>query len=493
MCLTNLFTDIADAIRSKKGTTDGIIAENFPSEILSIETSGGETTTSEGAKIFKTIEEMNSSSNNSEGDYAVVIGDSYKGVEQTSAITSLKFPETVVLDSAQTSTNNGIFQDDSGTRYRIYVTSTQAYFMNYTTYEYIARYTSSDGITYTRTTDLETYEFESPIRYITNTWYDVFSKFLVCRGKAFLGLYDYQKVNVENTLFCSNFDNKDNPRCFLLDFKNNELPEELADTSDNENGLYHYRTYFIYESEFLYTTNTGIDVYKPTKYKVLFFNYTNTASQRSFLFQYYKYNNDFMVAGYINTSSATSSKPCVGLSILSFENGVETITHYTESQMANLLKTAVHNSSWTYKLFSEIDFDNTTYMFETAGYGKSVSIRNNSTLASASGGVTILTIDTLPATEYSSYTGMIQSATNATKLGFVPTNINNLDATENDILKDKVAYTNTGIVVGVANSSEQLENQLAEIETQTATQTEIVETQTTSLNELSDLVDSKLV
>lgn len=39
--LTSLFTDIADAIRAKKGTSDTIIADNFPSEIASIPSGGG--------------------------------------------------------------------------------------------------------------------------------------------------------------------------------------------------------------------------------------------------------------------------------------------------------------------------------------------------------------------------------------------------------------------------------------------------------------------
>lgn len=38
MTLTELFKDIADAIREKKGTTESIVAEDFPEEIESIET-----------------------------------------------------------------------------------------------------------------------------------------------------------------------------------------------------------------------------------------------------------------------------------------------------------------------------------------------------------------------------------------------------------------------------------------------------------------------
>ena len=42
MSLTDFFTQIANAIRSKDGTTDPILATNFPQRILDIPSSGGE-------------------------------------------------------------------------------------------------------------------------------------------------------------------------------------------------------------------------------------------------------------------------------------------------------------------------------------------------------------------------------------------------------------------------------------------------------------------
>lgn len=51
MTLTELFTNIANAIREKKGTTEKIVAENFPSEIESI--SGGEKTVLPDGTKFK--------------------------------------------------------------------------------------------------------------------------------------------------------------------------------------------------------------------------------------------------------------------------------------------------------------------------------------------------------------------------------------------------------------------------------------------------------
>lgn len=44
MSLTELFTNIANAIRAKTGSTEPIIAEDFPSAIEAIEAGGGKTT-----------------------------------------------------------------------------------------------------------------------------------------------------------------------------------------------------------------------------------------------------------------------------------------------------------------------------------------------------------------------------------------------------------------------------------------------------------------
>ena len=94
--LSSFLTDVADAIREKKGTQNQIPAENFDTEIKSIETGtkinnqdkditkNGTYTADEGytglgtvivnvpIKLFKTKEEMNNSTGNAEGDLAIV-------------------------------------------------------------------------------------------------------------------------------------------------------------------------------------------------------------------------------------------------------------------------------------------------------------------------------------------------------------------------------------------------------------------------------------
>lgn len=67
MTLTELFTNIANAIREKKGTTESIVAEDFPSEIESI-SGGEETVLPDGIKFkestFSSIDLSNADTSN---------------------------------------------------------------------------------------------------------------------------------------------------------------------------------------------------------------------------------------------------------------------------------------------------------------------------------------------------------------------------------------------------------------------------------------------
>lgn len=59
--LTSLFSDIADAIRAKTGSSETIVADDFPTAIANIPTGGGGITTTEVANATGTTLEITSS------------------------------------------------------------------------------------------------------------------------------------------------------------------------------------------------------------------------------------------------------------------------------------------------------------------------------------------------------------------------------------------------------------------------------------------------
>lgn len=216
--LTSFLGDVADAIREKKGTTEEIPAEQFDTEILSIETGGteinnqdktvtengvyiadegytglGEVTVNvqaDGVKLFKTEEEMQSDTTAEEGDLAVVYGKEDMLTIESSQFQIGVFPKTVILPSRPS-----MWVSDMGMTGYQYVDTTlninspmgrlsvQPTYMNFSmakagtagnTLMYIT-YSSEDGITYT-VSDTSSYglveeddryvcDFESPINW----------------------------------------------------------------------------------------------------------------------------------------------------------------------------------------------------------------------------------------------------------------------------------------------------------------------------------------
>ena len=67
--LTSLFSDIADSIRGKTGSSATIVADDFPTAIANIPTGGGGITTTEVANATGTTLEITSSSGSGEVAY----------------------------------------------------------------------------------------------------------------------------------------------------------------------------------------------------------------------------------------------------------------------------------------------------------------------------------------------------------------------------------------------------------------------------------------
>ena len=165
-------------------------------------------------KLFNTINEMQNSSGNQDGDLAVVYKSEENNITENTEFQIGIFPETVVLPSAVTSSSSLSFYSLDSTKYfDCYgsLSSSSFYINGYSNSSYIdIRYTSSDGITYTRTTFQKNDEtiignkmdFDVIIKFGSSwgggyTWNDAFGYFIKSRLTIFNGLFQYQ-VNSYN-------------------------------------------------------------------------------------------------------------------------------------------------------------------------------------------------------------------------------------------------------------------------------------------------------
>ena len=226
--LENFLTDVAGAIKTKKGTTDKILAANFDIEIKSIETGtkinnqdkditkNGTYTADEGytglgtvivnvpqtgdvpIKLFKTVEEMNNSTGSKEGDLAVVYREEIQPITEESEFDSCTFPQTVVLKEAFTDNIYGRFRavDSSSGRFdgNCDLSKKSFRFDGFGDTMVRVQYTSSDGITYTRTDGgEELQEFGTVIKYEPmGPWNNVIGNFMKIGGNHFEGIYTYK-------------------------------------------------------------------------------------------------------------------------------------------------------------------------------------------------------------------------------------------------------------------------------------------------------------
>ena len=193
--LTTLFTDIANAIREKKGTTDSIVAETFPVEIQNISVGGA---TVEGMQQFISEDEMQEQGIKEYGKLATVYGATVSNMTASTEIQHITFPKTVVLPEAVTESTYCMIMS-MGTEYgegNIELSPTYfAFFFNSTGVGIRAEYSSTDGITYTRTdTRPETLDFGMPVgcaKGYEDMWDDNFGYFAQCSIPYYGGIFNY--------------------------------------------------------------------------------------------------------------------------------------------------------------------------------------------------------------------------------------------------------------------------------------------------------------
>lgn len=147
----------------------------------------------ETIKLFDTADAMQASTGNVIGDLAVVYSDATEAITQTTQINTLSFPEVVNLDTAITSPISA-YLVDAEDRYnrlcQLNLSKTTFIVRDYRTYANIARYSSSDGITYTRTTTATSFELSTSAKFY-GTWNDAYVYFLQNIIYNFEGIFKY--------------------------------------------------------------------------------------------------------------------------------------------------------------------------------------------------------------------------------------------------------------------------------------------------------------
>ena len=156
--------------------------------------SGG--TASSGIKQFSTIEEMQADTTAKEGDLAVVYRSEIHNATVDSKFQVATFPDTVVLDTAITGNVEVRYRAvDSSKMFDCMGSLDSSRFMMdcYSeTGEVRIEYTSSDGITYTRTDNTgNPVDFGTEIYYAyTDMWNNAIGKFIQVCENVFEGLYE---------------------------------------------------------------------------------------------------------------------------------------------------------------------------------------------------------------------------------------------------------------------------------------------------------------
>ena len=196
--MTGLQTNLITILNEKETK---IIPENIKKDVIVLgvtgayEGSGGGTV--EGVKQFSTIGEMQADTTAKEGDLAIVYRSGMQNANEDSQFRTATFPDTVVLDTVMTDfVNLTYIAVDSSKIFNCWGVLDSSSFMmecNTETGSIRIEYTSSDGITYTRTDTIgNPVDFGTEIYYKDEErWNDAIGKFIQIRGSTFEGLFRY--------------------------------------------------------------------------------------------------------------------------------------------------------------------------------------------------------------------------------------------------------------------------------------------------------------
>ena len=213
--MSELKTNLQEILQEKH---EKIIPENIKKDVQIFDVVGtleGGTTTS-GVKLFETEEEMQADSTAQEGDLAVVYREEIQNMTADTETQYISFPETVTLPEAFTDSVYGMLRAvDTSLMFdgQVQLNKTSFRFDGYSESGMIRiQYSSSDGITYTRTrfsgdsgdlinpVDLGTIVKYEPME----PWNDALGYFMQTGGMTFDGLYKYGNYPLEGT-YCNSY------------------------------------------------------------------------------------------------------------------------------------------------------------------------------------------------------------------------------------------------------------------------------------------------
>lgn len=195
-----------EAILEEKNTK--LLPENIKAGVTVLGVTGELTESPSNAsnvRQFNSIEEMNASTGNQEGDLAVVYTTGFKPMKADSVIKSVWFPQTVVLDTGIISNITFTFVPENSNDYiygECYINKSNFYITYGTpsqTSMVSMHYWSRDGVTYYRNTEPDNpehirLEFYIPMHIAeASTWDDALGKFIQIYASTFDGLFAYEE------------------------------------------------------------------------------------------------------------------------------------------------------------------------------------------------------------------------------------------------------------------------------------------------------------
>ena len=180
----------------QKGVTvsDNAMFTDLVGKIDEIPSGGGGD--DDGIYLVPSVAEMNAISNPQTDDICVVYGEILTPIQRTPVGTTVKFPSTVTFDTAITSDKSVYLEDmmNMATIRSTLTSTTCVVAISSMSSSTTVNYTSSDGITYTRTeaTETATIPNDNYSQWYATNYDEEASKFILTSSTAFTGIYQYK-------------------------------------------------------------------------------------------------------------------------------------------------------------------------------------------------------------------------------------------------------------------------------------------------------------